>query len=114
MSKKDQNQLRELALNSGILLVLLSNLNPPRKIFNALCEMNALNTNKAQSFPNRTKAYSECWLELLGLPFQSKIYESILEILDEKVLPNLKEPALLMDFYVDAYNTGDLTDRWLC
>ena len=53
------------------------------------------------------KAYSECWISFLSNPLPAKLYASILERLDEQVLPNLKEPTLLMDFYVDAYNTGN-------
>ena len=33
-------------------------------------------------------------------------YVAVLEILHQKVIPNLASPVSLMDFFVDAYNSG--------
>jgi hypothetical protein len=51
-------------------------------------------------------AFSECWLAFATLPFDSTLYQQILEMIHKKVIPFMINPTLLMDFFVDAYNSG--------
>ena len=100
--------MKEIVGNSTSNLALFSALRPPNTTSTLDLWTNGSKTDKF-IISRGLKAYSSCWLEFLGLPFQAPVYESILEILDDKVLPNLKEPTLLMDFYVDAYNSGSFS-----
>lgn len=54
------------------------------------------------------RAFSDCWLASLTLPLKFGIYKSILESIHQKVIPNMTNPTSLMDFFVDAYNSGGL------
>lgn len=54
------------------------------------------------------KAFSDCWISLLALPMDHHTYSAVLEILHSQVIPNLSDPTALMDFLVDAYNSGGM------
>ncbi len=54
------------------------------------------------------KAFSECWIMLLSHEMDQSIYACVLDILHSKVIPNLTDPTALMDFLVDAYNSGKI------
>lgn len=52
------------------------------------------------------KSFSDCWIAFLGQKMNQPTYIKILEVLHVKVIPKLVDPMKLMDFLVDAYNSG--------
>ena len=64
--------------------------------------------NSFMNFAKYKKAFSECWIMFLSQKMDQLIYVRILEILHSKVIPNLTDPTVLMDFLVDAYNSGEI------
>eukprot|EP00842_Homolaphlyctis_polyrhiza_P003115 jgi/Hompol1/3804/HPOL_003357-RA len=54
------------------------------------------------------KAFSSCWLAYMRHPLSKQTYRAILESLHQQIIPHLTQPVLLMDFLVDAYNTGGI------
>ena len=64
----------------------------------------------AKALASRTKKlvkhFSDCWVELVGLPLSSGIYRRLLARLPDDVLPHLVDPFALGDFLVDAAELG--------
>lgn len=68
-----------------------------------------LDRKKKNQILNQTsfkKAFSDCWLGFLGLKMNQATYISILEILHQTLIPKMTSPVALMDFLVDAYDSG--------
>ncbi|KAI8929822.1 CBF/Mak21 family-domain-containing protein [Entophlyctis helioformis] len=78
-----------------------------------LCEgsMTGMDNSKNNSLDralNYQRAFSDCWLAFMRYPLPKDIYKAILESLHQKIIPHLHQPVLLMDFLVDAYNSGGI------
>jgi hypothetical protein len=55
------------------------------------------------------KYFSDSWLGFLSMKLDQNTYLQVLELLHQKVIPNLINPVSLMDFLVDSYNGGFLS-----
>ena len=55
------------------------------------------------------RVFSDCWISFLRQHLSDDIYKAVLESLHQKLIPQLSEPVLLMDFLVDAYDNGGVT-----
>ncbi|KAL2917284.1 Maturation and nuclear export of 40S ribosomal subunits interacting protein [Polyrhizophydium stewartii] len=73
--------------------------------FTGVSDEKSTSLNRAAAY---RRAFSECWLEFLRNPLPREIYRAILETMHQALIPRLSEPVLLMDFLVDAYNTGGI------
>jgi hypothetical protein len=51
------------------------------------------------------KEFSECWLNFVTLQMDKDLFIKVLERI-HLVIPHLREPVRLMDFFVDVYNNG--------
>ncbi|ANB14043.1 Noc4p [Sugiyamaella lignohabitans] len=51
-------------------------------------------------------AFQKAWLAGLRLPQSSSQYKEVLNILHQRIIPNMQKPQLLMDFLTDSYNAG--------
>ena len=54
------------------------------------------------------KVFTSAWTSFLNLPLDVDIHRLVLVAL-EKVMPNLLNPKILMDFLTDSYNIGGVT-----
>ncbi|KAK9460198.1 CBF/Mak21 family-domain-containing protein [Lipomyces oligophaga] len=54
-------------------------------------------------------ALQDAWLALMKLPLQPDQYKRILQIMHQKIIPNINRPQLLMDFLTDSYDAGGAT-----
>jgi U3 small nucleolar RNA-associated protein 19 len=100
---------------ASTIFAILSQLEPARSPedcnFASNSELKGLNGDKQNLIITQNHyriAYSECWLAFLTLPFDSELYQKILEMIHKKVMPSMTNPSALMDFMVDAYNSGGL------
>jgi U3 small nucleolar RNA-associated protein 19 len=101
--------------NPSTIFGILSQLEPPRNPDECRMACNSdlegLNGDKQNLIVTQNHyriAFSECWLSFLTLPFDADLYQKILEIMHKKVMPFMTNPSALMDFMVDAYNSGGL------
>ena len=93
--------------NIKVILDLLLGLDPARKDgVQTLNDANYQGNPSFMKYSTYKKSFSDCWMSFLGLEMDQSIYSSVLDILHSKVIPNLADPTALMDFLVDAYNSG--------
>jgi U3 small nucleolar RNA-associated protein 19 len=71
----------------------------------SLCGINQDKKNSVLNQPEFKKQFADCWINFCSLPMKSEVYQQILEILP-KVIQEMSDPTKLMDFLVDAYNSG--------
>lgn len=55
------------------------------------------------------KVFTNAWMAFLGLPLDKVLYRQVLIMLEDKVIPHLVDPKILMDFLVDSYDIGGVT-----
>lgn len=52
------------------------------------------------------KVFTDAWMSFLSLQLDNSLYRQVLVKLEDKVIPHLIDPKILMDFLVDSYNIG--------
>lgn len=55
------------------------------------------------------KVFTSAWMSFLALNLDDNLYRQVLVVLEDKVIPHLVDPKVLMDFLVDSYNIGGVT-----
>ena len=55
------------------------------------------------------KVFTRAWMAFLALTLDNGLYRQVLVVLEDKVIPHLVDPKILMDFLVDSYNIGGVT-----
>ena len=79
------------------------------------CKIKASKSNDKEMQPSfcvlsqHKKVFSSAWLAFLALPLTSEIHKKVLLSLHSRVIPQMTDPKLLMDFLTDSYNTGGAT-----
>lgn len=77
-----------------------------------LAEPIASKTSLKQSTPLKVSsqkiAFQKCWLAVLRLPQSTKQHHKVMAVLHKKLIPNMAQPQMLMDYLTDAYNDGDV------
>ncbi|KAF9585260.1 hypothetical protein BGW38_003158 [Lunasporangiospora selenospora] len=58
------------------------------------------------SLHSHRRAFSDCWIAVLKLPFTQTMYKKTLLIIHKRIIPHLPRPVVLMDFLTDSYNSG--------
>ncbi|KAJ2999668.1 hypothetical protein HDV02_002156 [Globomyces sp. JEL0801] len=119
---KNSNKCMESILDQGkqtqkqsqIIFEILLKLNPAQTDQDSIqMYCNATFTGKDESKTNQIlvpnsyqRQFSDCWITFLRFPMNSVTYKGILETMHQSIIPFLSQPTSLMDFLVDAYNSG--------
>ncbi|ODV65052.1 CBF-domain-containing protein [Hyphopichia burtonii NRRL Y-1933] len=61
----------------------------------------------AYKAPHFRTQYQKSFITILSYPLLTSQYKSVLSILHKRIIPNLAQPATLMDFLTDSYNVED-------
>ncbi|CAL4143358.1 unnamed protein product, partial [Meganyctiphanes norvegica] len=101
------------------LFCLLEQLNLPNPIMSSiispqyLCSENDKKNKKKTDKSASTKAYAAAernidiiWMEVIRYPLTVDLYRRSLVHIPDKVMPHLKQPILLCDFFMESYNLG--------
>lgn len=94
-------------------LKLISKLEPAKEenitLFMSLdSEQVPKKNSSVNDYKTYKKVFSEAWLQFLTLPMNQATYSLVLDILHDRIIPNLSEPVKLIDFLVDAYDSGGM------
>lgn len=54
------------------------------------------------------KAFTSAWMSFLSLQLDKNLYRRVMVMLDERVVPYLVDPKILMDFLMDSYDIGGM------
>ncbi len=81
----------------GNLFVVLAE---PTEANQSILNHNVMNLN------SHKKVFTDAWISFLSLQLDNSLYRQVLVILEDKVIPHLVDPKVLMDFLVDSYNNG--------
>ncbi|XP_028404522.1 nucleolar complex protein 4 homolog B-like [Dendronephthya gigantea] len=73
-----------------------------------LTNQNVINHN-VMNLNAYKKVFTNAWVPFLGLPLDKALYRQVLIMLEDKVIPHLVDPKILMDFLVDSYDIGGVT-----
>ena len=86
--------------NLGDLFVILSEETEPNP---QIIKHNVMNLNSYK------KVFTSAWMSFLALTLDNNLHRQVLVVLEDKVIPYLVDPKILMDFLVDSYNIGGVT-----
>lgn len=94
----------------GNMFVLLENISIPsisksESFTNFYCT-HPENAQKMVSVSEHKRLYSSTWLEFLNCKLSATMYRRVLQILHDKVMPNLTSPLILCDFLTQSYDVG--------
>ncbi|XP_002163603.2 nucleolar complex protein 4 homolog B [Hydra vulgaris] len=102
-----QNQTQNELFNVYKILLDVSKLKKENKEIVTFLESENFDLTKLiKKYP---VVFSSAWLSFMQFSLPSKLQKKVLVDLDKKIMPNLSDPKMLIDFLTDSYNIGGVT-----
>lgn len=69
-------------------------------------EEESVDDTPQDDFQRLRRSFSAAWLEFLLLELPTRLYKSVLEVINDKIIPYMIKPILLYEFLSDSYSIG--------